>query len=72
VALTTREFRLLRHLAERAEELPCSREELLDTVWDMPFDTHTNVVDANVCRLRQKLGADAIETVRNVGYRLVV
>jgi DNA-binding response OmpR family regulator len=45
--------------------------ELLHEVWDTPFDTGTNVVDANVHRLRQKLGGDAIETVRSVGYRVV-
>src|SRR5262245_56966098 len=37
VALTSREYRLLHHLADRAGEPPCSREELLDAVWDTPF-----------------------------------
>jgi two-component system, OmpR family, response regulator len=70
ITLTTREFMLLRHLAERGGA-PCSREELLDDVWDTPFDTGTNVVDTCVHRLRQKLGPDLVETVRNVGYRFV-
>jgi DNA-binding response OmpR family regulator len=69
--LTTREFRLLLHLMRRAGQA-CPREELLREAWDTPFDTGTNVVDVCVHRLRQKLGAHAIETVRNVGYRLVV
>jgi two-component system, OmpR family, response regulator len=70
-ALTSREFSLLRSLADHAGE-PCSREELLDAVWATPFDTGTKVVDASVHRLRAKLGADVIETVRNLGYRLDV
>jgi two-component system, OmpR family, response regulator len=69
VALTGREFDLLRHLAERTPDA-CSREELLDAVWDTRFDPGTNVVDATVHRLRTKLASAAIRTVRNVGYRL--
>ena len=69
VALTGREFDLLRHLAERTPDA-CSRGELLAAVWDTRFDPATNVVDATVHRLRTKLASDAIRTVRNVGYRL--
>jgi DNA-binding response OmpR family regulator len=70
VELPGREFMLLRYLMRRAGE-PCTREELLREVWDMPFDPGTNLVDAYVHRLRQKLGPGAIETVRGVGYRVV-
>jgi DNA-binding response OmpR family regulator len=69
VALSNREFLLLRHLVGR-EGSVCSRAELLDRVWGFSFDPGTNVVDVYVCRLRAKLGATAIETVRNVGYTL--
>jgi DNA-binding response OmpR family regulator len=61
---------LLRHLMREAGRA-CSRDELLADVWDTDFDPGTNVVDVSVHRLRQKLGAGAIETVRNVGYRVV-
>jgi DNA-binding response OmpR family regulator len=71
IPLPVREMRLLRHLMRRAGEA-CSREELLREAWDTSFDAGTNVVDVCVHRLRQKLGAGAVETVRNVGYRLVV
>ncbi len=71
VALPAREFRLLRHLMRRTGEA-CARDELLREAWDTDFDPGTNVVDVCVHRLRQKLGTDTIETVRNVGYRLVV
>jgi two-component system OmpR family response regulator len=71
VRLTSKEFALLRHLVSRAGE-PCSREELLAKVWDTPFDPGTNVVDTTIHRLRQKVGAGRLETVRNVGYCVVV
>jgi DNA-binding response OmpR family regulator len=37
-------------------------------VWGYDFDPETNVVDVCVRRIRQKLGASAISTVRGVGY----
>jgi len=67
VSLTNREFLLLEHLVRHAGTA-CAREELLAAVWGYAFDTGTNVVDVYVRRLRSKLGADAVETVRNVGY----
>jgi DNA-binding response OmpR family regulator len=68
--LSQREFVLLAHLLHRKGEV-CSRQELLAGVWGIAFDTRTNVVDVYVRRLRAKLAADSIETVRNVGYRFV-
>lgn len=51
-----------------------SRAEILDQVWDMNFDGMSNVVDAHVKSLRARIdkpfGADSIETVWRVGYRL--
>lgn len=67
VYLSSREFLLLEHLIRRAGEV-CTRVELLQAVWGISFDTGTNVVDVYVRRLRTKLGGDAIETVRSVGY----
>jgi len=69
--LTDLEFRLLHHLVGRHGEV-VSREQLLSVVWGYDFDPRSNVVDVAIRRLRKKLGPDApIETVRNVGYRLV-
>jgi DNA-binding response OmpR family regulator len=65
--LSTREFELLLYMMRRAGTV-CPRGQLLAEVWDTPFDPHTNVVDVFVRRLRRKLGANAIETFRNVGY----
>jgi DNA-binding response OmpR family regulator len=70
IELSQREFVLLAYLLDRKGEV-CSRPELLDGVWDMAFDPGTNVVDVYVRRLRAKLGESSIETIRNVGYRLV-
>ncbi|HZD18930.1 MAG TPA: response regulator transcription factor [Actinomycetota bacterium] len=68
VTLSEREFHLLRHLMLAGGE-PCSRQRLLSEVWGYPFDPGSNVVDVCVGRLRAKLGAEVIETVRGVGYR---
>jgi DNA-binding response OmpR family regulator len=68
VSLSEREFLLLQHLIRKASEV-CTREELLADVWGYSFDPGSNVVDVYVGRLRSKLGAELIETVRNVGYR---
>jgi two-component system, OmpR family, response regulator len=67
IPLTGREFLLLRHLMLQRDEV-CTRMELLAEVWGYSFDPGTNVVDVCVRRLRAKLGADKIETIRNVGY----
>ncbi|MDB4907465.1 MAG: hypothetical protein JWO05_2249 [Gemmatimonadetes bacterium] len=73
IPLTPREFGLLRELMLRAGEA-ISRTELLERVWDMHFDPGSNVVDANVARLRRKLerhsSSPEIETVRGVGFRM--
>jgi two-component system OmpR family response regulator len=69
VGLSTREFELLRHLMARQGDV-CTREELLREVWGCEFDPGTNVVDVGIRRLRSKLGADVVATMRNVGYAL--
>lgn len=69
--LTPKEFALLSLLARRAGE-PQSRETIAEEVWDMNFDSDTNVVDVHVRRLRSKLDdpyeKKLIQTVRGVGY----
>jgi DNA-binding response OmpR family regulator len=66
--LSEREFLLLEHLMRHEGDV-CSRQRLLADVWGYSFDPGSNVVDVCVGRLRAKLGADVIGTVRNVGYR---
>ena len=69
--LTPKEFALLSLLARRAGEA-LSRDTIADQVWDMNFDSDTNVVDVHVRRLRSKLDdpfeKKLIQTVRGVGY----
>jgi DNA-binding response OmpR family regulator len=69
VALSQREFLLLRHLMTHPDDV-CSRQELLSEVWGYDFDPATNVVDVCVRRLRAKMRPDLIVTIRNVGYQL--
>lgn len=70
IHLSQREFLLLAHLLRHAPQA-CTRQELLAEVWGLEFDPGTNVLDVCVRRLRGKMQMERIETVRNVGYRLV-
>lgn len=47
-----------------------SREQILSHVWGYDFDPGSNIVDVYVRTLRRKLGAERLETVRGMGYRL--
>ena len=71
--LTPKEFSMLEYLLLRAEQV-VSRAELLKHVWNMHFDPGSNVVDAHVARLRQKLRqavtVPEIRTVRGIGFIL--
>jgi DNA-binding response OmpR family regulator len=71
LVLTQREYALLLHLIHRAGRI-VKRSELLSHVWEMGFDSGSNLVEVHVSRLRDKLGDHAwmVETVRGVGYRL--
>lgn len=73
--LTSREYALLAHLADRLGE-PVSRSSILENVWGTQFVGEGNVVDVYIGYLRSKLRMAAaeqvrIEAVRRVGYRLV-
>jgi len=67
--LSAREFVLLETFLRHPGHV-LSREQLLSHVWGYDFDPGSNVVDVYVRYLRKKIGADAIETVRGMGYRL--
>jgi DNA-binding response OmpR family regulator len=70
VELTTKEFDLLRYLAERAG-LALSRQQILDGVWGYDWYGDARTVDVHIAQVRKKLGdAVDIKTVRGVGYRL--
>ncbi|GAA0384288.1 two-component system response regulator CseB [Microbispora corallina] len=69
VALAPTELRLLLEFAANPG-LVLDRQTLLRDVWDYGWDGDTRVVDLCVQRLRKKIGADRIETVRGFGYKL--
>ena len=68
VALTPKEYDLLVCLASDAGAVK-TREQLMREVWDENWWGSTKTLDVHVASLRRKLAADAIETVRSVGYR---
>ena len=75
IALSQKEFALLELLVRRqGEVLP--RSLIASQVWDMNFDSDTNVIDVAIRRLRAKIDDDyqpkLIHTVRGMGYRLDV
>ncbi|MDL2275485.1 winged helix-turn-helix domain-containing protein, partial [Desulfosarcina sp. OttesenSCG-928-G10] len=67
------EYALLEYLVRNAGRV-VSRTMIMEHVWDYHFDPQTNVVEARICRLREKIdrGFDTkmIHTVRGVGYVL--
>ena len=70
ISLTAQESRLLAYLAHAAPRV-VSRSELAEHVYDRDHEPDSNVIDVQVSRLRRKLGAARIETLRGQGYRLV-
>ncbi|MGC4095184.1 MAG: response regulator transcription factor [Polyangiaceae bacterium] len=70
VALTPREWALLESLALRRGQV-VSREELLFEVWGEVSDGSSASLDVHVGRIRRKLAAEVIRTLRNQGYALV-
>ena len=70
VELSAREFALAEEFLRHPDQV-MSREQLLSQVWGYDYDPGSNIVDVYVRYLRAKLGAERIETVRGMGYRLV-
>ena len=69
VALSAREFALLRALMERPGAA-LSREQLEDRLYGWGEEVESNAVEVHVHNLRRKLNPSVIRTVRGVGYRL--
>jgi len=70
VEFTTKEFELLRFLAERPG-LALSRQQILDGVWGYDWYGDARTVDVHIAQVRKKVGdAVPITTVRGLGYRL--
>jgi len=69
VKLTSLEYRLLAYLAHHKGRV-VSRTELVEHLYDQDFDRDSNTIEVFVGRLRKKLEADLIQTVRGLGYCL--
>ncbi|AOY59382.1 MULTISPECIES: response regulator [Desulfococcus] len=73
IELQPLEFSLLEYLMRNAGRV-VSKTMIMEHVWDYNFDPRTNVVEARICRLRDKVDKDfdrkLIHTVRGVGYVL--
>ncbi len=75
IDLQNREFRLLEYLMRRPGQV-VTRTMLLEGVWDFHFDPQTNLIDAQMSKLRNKIdkGFDKplIHTIRGAGYKIAV
>ncbi len=73
INLTAKEFSLLEYLMRNAEK-PVSRVQIAEHVWDIDFDTESNVIDVYINLLRKKVDspfqAKLIHTVIGTGYVL--
>ncbi|NGY36988.1 response regulator transcription factor [Flavobacterium sp. XN-5] len=71
VQLTNREFNLLCYLVKNKGKV-CTRNQIIEDVWDIHFDYDTGVIDVFINAIRKKLNLkieeDYIKTVRGVGY----
>ena len=73
VVLSPREFKLLNYMIENANKA-VSRIQILNAVWGITFENHTNVVDVYISYLRNKIEKNQkyIITIKGVGYMLKI
>lgn len=73
IDLQPREFALLEYLMRNHGRV-VSKTMIMEHVWNYNFDPETNIVEARICRLREKIdrgpGPKLIHTVRSIGYLL--
>jgi two-component system, OmpR family, response regulator len=69
VKLTSHELRVLSYLMHHRGRI-VSQTELTEHIYAQTFDRDSNTVEVFIARLRRKLGASTIETVRGLGYRI--
>jgi two-component system OmpR family response regulator len=69
VRLTSHEFRVLSYLMHHRGRV-VSQAELTEHIYSQDFDRDSNTVEVFIARLRRKLGASSIATVRGLGYRM--
>jgi two-component system OmpR family response regulator len=69
VKLTAQEYKLLSYLMHHKGKV-VSRTELIEHIYDQDFDRDSNTIEVFVTRIRKKLGAEVISTIRGLGYSL--
>ena len=69
VKMTAQEYKLLSYLMHHKGKV-VSRTELTEHIYDQDFDRDSNTIEVFVTRIRKKLGADVITTIRGLGYSL--
>ncbi|ACL58032.1 response regulator [Methylobacterium nodulans] len=69
VPLTAREWSLFEALIQRPNAL-LSKTQLEERLYSFDAEVESNTIEVYIGRLRKKIGADVIETVRGMGYRL--
>ena len=69
VTLTSHEFRVLSYLMHQHPR-PVTRGELIDHIYAQSGERDSNTVEVFVARLRRKVGASFIQTIRGLGYRI--
>jgi two-component system OmpR family response regulator len=69
ITLTSHEYKVLEYLMHRPGQV-ISRTELTEHIYRQDFDRDSNTIEVFIGRLRRKLPAEMIETVRGLGYRL--
>ncbi|MGE6352852.1 response regulator transcription factor [Flavobacterium sp. NPDC079362] len=71
IALTQREFELLKYLIQNKGKV-CTRNQILKDVWEINFEYDTGVIDVFMNAIRKKLNLkieeDYIKTIRGIGY----
>ncbi|WP_322998892.1 response regulator transcription factor [Castellaniella sp.] len=67
--LTSHEYRVLAYLMMHQGEV-VSRSQLVEHIYAQDFDRDSNTIEVFIARLRRKIPADLIQTVRGLGYRL--
>lgn len=73
IPLTLKEFNLLEYLMQHPNQV-IEREHILEKIWDINYNSFSNVVDVHVKNIRKKIkevhGEDILETIRGIGYKI--
>ena len=70
IDLTVKEFEVLREFLQNQGRV-YTRQNLLNILWNYDFYGEERIIDTHIKNIRKKAGADIIETIRGVGYRVV-